>query len=81
MFGDIDGRLLEKIKRRYNKLDDLIGSGSWEHMKWKAEVRALWRMSLNMLYDRTPKEMKSFSLHCIVSVSYTHLTLPTNREV
>jgi len=37
-------------------LDDLMRSGPYEEMKWKAQDRILWKRVINLLWCRTPKE-------------------------
>ena len=34
-----------------------------------------------IVHETTGHDYYDANLHCLISVSYTHLTLPTNREV
>ena len=37
-------------------------------------------LGLDSIFNNTAEHSK-WSVHCVIAVSYTHLTLPTNREV
>ena len=79
-------RLDSRIKNGLNEFSDFHGRDFWTSYEtsWLNDFGIPQNKILNISYDCNSKffvESKSFKLYLYSPVSYTHLTLPTNREV